>query len=429
MNLLYLHCHDMGRYNSLYGHAIDTPNLQSLARDSTLFRQAFCVTPTCSPSRGALLTGTAPHVNGLIGLTHRGFSLNDPEMHLSHYMRNKGYATALFGIQHESADVSKLGYDTAYTKRNAPDFDCDWATQAAEYIKNAKEPFYMAAGFYYPHRDFHKNTEIDEAYVAVPACLPDNAATRADMADYMTSVMSFDRCAGLVLDALKESGHYEDTVIILTTDHGIAFPHMKCNLYDSGSGVTLAIKPAGGKCIQVCDHMVTHMDVFPTICDLMSLPKPDCLMGQSLRGIIRGEATDAPHEEIFLENTYHAAYEPMRALRTSRYKYIKRYDPEFNNIVLPNVDTGGAKEFLLEHGWDKFEHQEEELYDLCFDPNERRNLINHPEYTALADNLRQRLADYMTQTNDPILAGYVPKPDGAKITVKTARYNTDKIFE
>jgi len=344
-------------------------------------------------------------------------------------MRSHGYATALFGIQHESADVSALGYNTVYTKRNAPDFDYDWAQKAAEYIKESKEPFYMAVGLYYPHRDYHKNKEIDEAYVAVPACIPDNAATRADFADYMTSVMGMDSCAALVLDALKESGRYEDTVIILTTDHGIAFPHMKCNLYDSGCGVTLTIKPAGGECAQVCDHVVTHMDVFPTICDLMQLPKPEYLMGQSLCGLIRGETTGAPHEEIFLGNTYHAAYEPMRAVRTSRYKYIKRYDPEFNKIVLPNVDTGGAKEFLLDHGWDRFTHREEELYDLYFDPNERCNLIDDAEHSAVADSLRLRLSDYMNRTNDPLLAGYVPKPDGAKITIKTARYNTDKIFE
>ena len=68
MNVLYLHMHDMGRYNSLYGHAIRTPNLESVAQDGTVFTQAFCAGPTCSPSRGALLTGLYPHSNGLIGL-------------------------------------------------------------------------------------------------------------------------------------------------------------------------------------------------------------------------------------------------------------------------------------------------------------------------------------------------------------------------
>ena len=433
MNLLYLHCHDMGRYNSLYGHAISTPNLQSLAQDSTLFRQAFCVAPTCSPSRGALLTSRPPHVNGLIGLTHRGFSLNNPEMHLSHYMRSQGYTTALFGIQHESADVSKLGYDTIYTSPEIADNDYEWAQQAASFIKGNKQPFYMSVGFFYPHREFLKNKTVDEAYVSVPPCIPDNAITRADFADYMTSVTEMDRCAAVVLDALKESGQYEDTVIILTTDHGIAFPHMKCNLYDSGCGVTLAIKPANESRnkphIPVCDHMVTHMDVFPTLCDLLGLPQPDYLMGRSLYSLMHGETTDPPHEAIFLENTYHAAYEPMRAVRTSRYKYIKRYDPNFTNTVLPNTDVGGTKDFLLNHGWDQFTHQQEEFYDLYLDPTERHNLVNNPAYSAQANSLRLRLADYMKQTNDPLLAGYVPKPDGARITVKTARYNTDEIYE
>jgi len=344
-------------------------------------------------------------------------------------MRSQGYATALFGIQHESEDVSRLGYNITYTKTEASNRDYDWAQQAAKFINDTNEPFFMSVGFINPHRKYKKNTEIDETFVAVPACIPDNATTRADFADYMTTVTDMDRCAALVLDTLREKDCYDDTVIILTTDHGIAFPHMKCNLYDSGCGVTLAIKPAGGKCARVCDHMVTHMDVFPTICDLMNLPQPEYLMGRSLRGLIRGETTDAPHEEIFLENTYHASYEPMRAVRTSRYKYIKRYDTETSNVVLPNVDTGNTKEFLLDHGWDQFTHQKEELYDLYFDPNERRNLIKDPAYTTHADSLRHRLNAYMQQTGDPMLSGYIPKPDGAKITVKSAQHNTDNIFE
>ena len=427
MNLLYLHCHDMGRCNSIYGHAIKTPNLHALARDSTVFRQAFCVTPTCSPSRGALLTGSTPHVNGLIGLTHRGFALNDPKQHLSHFMRSQCYTTALFGVQHESEDLTKLGYDIVHSKNEPDNTDLNRARQAAQFIKTADKPFFMAVGFSNPHRRYLKNTDIDETFVAVPPCLPDNAATRADFADYMTTVMDMDRSASVVLDALKQSGRYDDTVIILTTDHGIAFPHMKCNLYDSGCGVTLTIKPASGPVARVCDHIVTHMDVFPTICDLMGLPKPDYLMGQSLCGIIRGESTDALHDQIFLENTYHAAYEPMRAVRSARYKYIRRYDREFTNVVLPNCDMGGTKDFLLENGWDKFTHQEEELYDLYFDPNERRNLIN--DNKELADDMRLRLASYMKKTNDPLLAGYVPKPPGATVTKKTERHNVSKVFE
>jgi arylsulfatase A-like enzyme len=80
MNVLYLHCHDMGRYNSIYGYAIDTPNLQSVAQDATTFTQAFCVCPTCSPSRGAMLTGRYPHNNGLMGLVHRGFAISRPSI-------------------------------------------------------------------------------------------------------------------------------------------------------------------------------------------------------------------------------------------------------------------------------------------------------------------------------------------------------------
>src|SRR5210317_215070 len=92
-NILYIHSHDTGRYIQPYGHAIATPNLQKLAEEGFLFRQNFCINPTCSPSRAALLTGSYPHENGMTGLAHRGFSLHDYSQHLVHTLRVAGYLT------------------------------------------------------------------------------------------------------------------------------------------------------------------------------------------------------------------------------------------------------------------------------------------------------------------------------------------------
>ena len=93
-----------------------------------------------------------------------------------------------------------------------------------------------------------------------------------------------------MLDALRDSGLWEDTILLLTTDHGIAFPHMKCNLYDTGTGVTLCIKPAGNWCTpRALDALVSQLDVFPTLCDLLHLEKPDWLQGTSLLPLLLGE--------------------------------------------------------------------------------------------------------------------------------------------
>ena len=110
-NILYIHSHDTGRYIEPYGHAVPTPNLQRLAEEGVLFRQAFCANLTCSASRSALLTGQSPHSNGMIGLAHRGFSLNDYKKHMVHTLRSAGYSSTLIGVQHVAGNPRSIGYD------------------------------------------------------------------------------------------------------------------------------------------------------------------------------------------------------------------------------------------------------------------------------------------------------------------------------
>src|SRR6202521_2662530 len=114
-NIIYIHSHDTGRYLEPYGHAVPAPNLQRLATQGVLFRQAFNAGPTCSPSRASLLTGMCPHSNGMFGLAHRGFVLNDYKQHILHTLRPAGYYSALFGIQHVAKDPNVIGYDKVQT--------------------------------------------------------------------------------------------------------------------------------------------------------------------------------------------------------------------------------------------------------------------------------------------------------------------------
>src|SRR3954452_13442592 len=112
-NILYLHSHDTGRSIQPYGAPIATPQLQQLAEQGVLFRQAFSASPTCSPSRAALLTGQSSHSSGMLGLAHRGFALHDPRQHLAHTLRAAGYRTVLTGVQHVAApaEAGACGYD------------------------------------------------------------------------------------------------------------------------------------------------------------------------------------------------------------------------------------------------------------------------------------------------------------------------------
>src|SRR5210317_136169 len=115
-NILYIHSHDTGRYIQPYGHAVQTPVLQQLAEEGILFRQNFCICPTCSPSRAALLTGSYPHENGMFGLAHRGFELNDYGEHLQHTLQKTGYISVIAGGQHVAHGepevfTKTIGYD------------------------------------------------------------------------------------------------------------------------------------------------------------------------------------------------------------------------------------------------------------------------------------------------------------------------------
>src|ERR1700736_6312803 len=110
-NIIYIHSHDTGRYLEPYGHAVPAPYLARLARQGVLFRQAFNAGPTCSPSRASLLTGMCPHSNGMFGLAHRGFVLNDYKQHILHTLRPAGYYSALFGVQHIASKPATIGYD------------------------------------------------------------------------------------------------------------------------------------------------------------------------------------------------------------------------------------------------------------------------------------------------------------------------------
>ena len=413
-NILYIHSHDTGRYVQPYGHAIPTPNIQRLAEQGVLFRQAFCGAPTCSPSRASLLTGQYAHCAGMLGLAHRGFSLNDYNQHLLHTLRKEGYYSALIGEEHLSKDRNAIGYDHVLKIEG---FQSKIVAPAAvEMLANGlAQPFFLSVGFFETHREFMKpGSPGDAKYSMPPARLPDTPETRRDIAAFKASAWDLDWGMGAVLDALDAQGLADNTLVICTTDHGIAFPRMKGCLTDHGIGVMLILRgPGGFTGGQVFDALVSHIDIFPTICDLLEIDRPPWLQGTSLLPLIQGEVEQL-HDAIFAEVTYHAAYEPMRAVRTQRWKYIRHFDHHLGP-VLPNCDDSPSKDLLIAHGWKERSRPLEQLYDLIFDPNEASNMANDLSVAVVLEEMRTRLDDWMYNTNDPLLHGPVRAPLGAEL--------------
>lgn len=417
MNILYLHTHDTGRYIEPYGHRVPTPHLMELAKSGFLFRNAYCAAPTCSPSRSALLTGITPHENGMLGLAHRGFQLADYNRHLVRFLNEHNFETVLCGVQHEAPKEEMIGYQRILHDSDAKD-DLRNAEKAADYIKNrtSGKPFFLSFGMFNTHRDFPEiSADIHPDYVLPPFPMADTKQNREDMAAYISSAGIVDRCVGQVLEALTEAGLDEETFILFTTDHGIAFPRMKCNLYDTGIGVSLIIRnPKAKSCGRAIDSLVSQLDVFPTLCDVLGLKKPEWLQGISFLPLMEGEK-DSIRNEIYSEVTYHAAYEPMRCIRTERFKLIRFFDHHTRAAVPANMDDGLSKTFLFSHGYLDEEREKDMLFDLYLDPVERVNLIHDTRYQDIYMDLKTRLDQWMRETKDPLLQGRVPRPKGARI--------------
>jgi arylsulfatase A-like enzyme len=392
------------------GAAVDTPRIQGLAEEGVLFRRAFCAASTCSASRACLLTGRYAHSNGMLGLAHRGWSLHDYEWHAVHTLRAAGYHSVLIGEQHISKEPDVIGYDQVV--KIATTRATDVAPVTIDVLRDIERPFFLSVGFFETHREFFRPAAGEDRYVAPPPNLPDTPEIRRDVAAYNASARSLDEGVGAVLDEIDALGLRDDTLVICTTDHGMAFPGAKTTLTDRGIGVFLILRGPGGFAGGgVSDALVSHIDLYPTICDVVGVPKPGFLQGTSLLPLMDG--APAVRHEVFAEGTYHAAYEPQRAIRTERWKYIRRFDDR-PTPVLANTDDSPGKDLWLRHGWAEHELAREQLYDLVFDPQEQHNLIARPDHASVVADLRNRLEAWMRETDDPLLDGPVPPPAGAE---------------
>jgi N-sulfoglucosamine sulfohydrolase len=402
-----------------YGYSVLTPNIQLLADQGLLFREAFSAASSCSPSRASFVTGQYPHSNGMLGLAHRGFELFDYGHHIVHALREAGYHSELIGEQHISVDPGILGYDRVHEipRTNVATV----APVAVEFLRSRPpEPFFLSVGFFETHRSYSDPTSVrDSLYSQPPTNLPDTIETRYDMAAFKASARSLDHGVGAVLMGLVAGGLSDDTLIVFTTDHGLAFPGAKATLTDRGIGVNLIIRgPNGFTGGKVIDSLVSQVDIYPTLCELAGVDVPGFVQGRSLMPLVRGE-TEAVRDEIFAELTYHAAYEPQRAVRSDRFKYIRYYVD--GRPVLANVDDSMTKDLMVRLGWAERPVDGEQLYDLPLDPNEMRNVAGEPRYETVRQELSDKLDAWMRETGDPLLDGPVPAPAGARVNTRDQR--------
>ena len=187
--------------------------------------------------------------------------------------------------------------------------------------------------------------------------------------------------------------------MVITTDHGVALPGMKGTLTDAGTGVLLIMRgPGGFEGGRLCESLVSHIDLFPTFCELLEIDRPDWLQGRSLLPAVRDGRE--VNEVVFTESTYHVSYQPQRCVRNRRWSYLRDFS-DWHAPRLANVDDSASKDLWVAAGWADSVVPPERLHDLVLDPLERVNLVDDPAYADVLADLRTRLAEWMRRDRRP----------------------------
>lgn len=430
-NILLIHCHDLGRYLGCYGQEIDTPAIDAIAADGVLFENHFTTAPQCSPSRGSLMTGRYPHVNGLMGLAHEDWELTPDETTMPEYLNACGYSTHLFGLQHVTDHLDRLGFDHIHSGGNLSPavspaiHEINRARDVADTLEvffdkdTFDQPFFASIGVFETHRRQNDGlfeftdaayepadpTEIDPL-----AYLPDEPGIREDIAAMHGMIQAIDDAVGTITTALEAAALAEETLLIFTTEHGIAFPRAKGSCYDPGIEAALLLHYPGvidGG--QRCDELVSNIDVLPTLLDLLDEPIPERIEGQSFLPLLTDKKY-YPRDQLFAEITWHDRYNPVRAIRTKQYKYIRSFWHLPSIYLTDDVFVSRAGREIREQ-FQSGRRPYEELYDLDSDPYETTNLADDPAYEHVCKQLQGRLIQWMENTNDPLLDGPVPPAD------------------
>lgn len=431
-----------------YGNpVIQTPNLDALAAEGVRFTNAFCTTASCSPSRSVLLTGRHNHANGMYGLEHtyHHFSSFGTVQSLPVQLAQQGYRTARVGKYHVAPE-QVYQFQTVLSTGQANDPNAlgrspvEMADACNNFIRAKDQPFFL----YFASDDPHRSNGVlpngqptfnsypapnqfgnrPQGYpgvqavnyapdkVLVPPFLPDNAATRAELAQYYQAVSRLDQGVGHLIKLLKAAGQYENSLIIYLSDNGIAFPGAKTTLYDPGMKLPLLVRLPGTQARSfVQPALVSWVDITPTILDFAGIAANQPLHGQSFRAVLENpQAVGQP--EIFASHSLHEVtmYYPMRVIRTKQYKLIINlaHDLPFP-FALDLVESSAWQSVV--HAKNKVYGQRPvsqflrrprfELYDLVKDPGELHNLAQAKTHQAVFNQLVSKLKRFQQDTQDP----------------------------
>lgn len=420
-DIILFHCHDLGRWLPTYGMpAVPAPHISAFAEQSVVFDDAHAAAPLCSPSRGALFTGMPPYRNGIQGLTHDGWRYRAGVSTLPERLEELGYHTALIGLQHENVDPTVLGFSECpgqgFLPRTAQVVDATAAWLGGLAPREERKPVFLTVGVWEVHRPWPATdySAGDPEAVDVPGFLPDNPDTRADIAAFYGSIAQLDDGFAALLEAVSSTIGDENTMIILTTDHGAAFPRAKSTLYDAGTGVALMVRPPASW--QVRPHrvpeLVIHQDLLPTLLEVAGAEGAHDaeLEGRSILELIKNPQREAQPADrmVFTSKTYHDSYDPKRAVRTPDYVYIRNYEVGPRLALAADLEASRTRRGM---GDDHLAPRPpEELYDRRRDPHELDDVAQRDDYADVRARLADALHERLVAIGDPVESERIARP-------------------
>lgn len=467
-NVLLVIADDHGRDMGCYGNKdVKTPHMDKLAADGTRFENAFCTTASCSASRSVVLSGLHNHLNGQFGHQHsfHHFSAFPSVKSLPVLLSGAGYRTMQIGKYHVAPE-SVYRFDQYL---QAPGRNPVVMAQMCREVIAAKsdKPFFIYFATQDPHRDgrtiaadpnkpnafgngpIHTDVtdmKYDPAKLTVPAFLPDTPACRSELAQYYQSVSRVDQGVGKLVEILKETGEYDNTLILYLSDNGMAFPGSKTTLYEPGMRLPLLVRSPDAKKRGVAtDALVAWTDLVPTILDFAGvkdvpgppahaapgeglpanpMPKkakaknaaPYVFHGRSFLPVLEQEKA-VGWDEVYASHTFHeiTMYYPMRVVRTRDFKLTLNLAHQLpfpfasdlqESATWKSVGDNPEALYGKRKVKDYIQRPRYELYDLRSDPDEVRNLAGDPKHAKTLGELQAKLKAFQEATGDPWVVKY-----------------------
>ena len=432
-NILFCIADDWGwPHAGAYGNdtVVKTPAFDRIAREGVLFHHAYISSPSCTPSRNAILTGQwhwrlGPGAN-------LWSTLNEDLKVYPHLLRDAGYHV---GSWRKSWGPGRL---EGKWKGDHPAGKV-YRKGFAEFLAQRPDgkPFCFWLGASDPHRGYKlhsgRDSGMDLSKIKLFAHYPDNEIVRGDVADYYFEVQRFDSDVAKAIASLEKSGELDNTIIVVTGDHGMPFPRCKSNVYDSGARVPLAMRwGAKVKPGQVLDGFVSTTDLAPTFLDAAGIEIPEGMTGRSVLPAVLGGGDAKLRDHIIFGKERHVPGQeghlggyPIRALRTHDFLYIRNYEPERwpngtpdwqaaarPGAWLADCDNGPTKTYIVAnrdkddahrqfYEWSFGKRPAEELFDLKEDPDQLVNVAAAGSHVGTLERLSKQLTAELTASADP----------------------------